>query len=88
MVVIVQIIYRAADVIDANLAAAWLRHAGVECYVGGGFLQGGIGELACFDLHTVSVRDSDVEEATEVMAAFTKEPSAAPIDGTAAPDPT
>lgn len=64
------IVYQANDLIDANLLAHRLNDAGIECFVNGGFLTGGIGELPAAGLVTVAVADEQVDEAMAVVVAF------------------
>jgi hypothetical protein len=63
----VKIIYKASDTIEAHIVAGMLNANGVRAYVGGHYLQGGIGELAPMDFANVSVADEDVEPALRVV---------------------
>ena len=62
-----KIIYKASDTIEAHIVAGMLNANGVRAYVGGHYLQGGIGELAPMDFANVSVADEDVEPALRVV---------------------
>jgi hypothetical protein len=61
-----QIIYRAANIIDANLVKGALEHAGILAFVNGEYLTGGIGQLPMADLVSVMVADADVERAQTI----------------------
>ena len=62
-----KIIYKASDTIEAHIVAGMLNANGVRAYVGGHYLQGGIGELAPMGFANVSVADEDVEPALRVV---------------------
>jgi nitrogen regulatory protein PII-like uncharacterized protein len=63
----VKIIYKASDTIEAHIVAGMLNANGIRAYVGGHYLQGGIGDLAPMDFANVSVADEDVEPALRVV---------------------
>ena len=65
-----QIIYRAQDIVEAHIVAGLLQSRGLEVYVGGHYLQGGIGELAALDSATISVDDVDEEAARAVIGEY------------------
>ncbi|HVT31011.1 MAG TPA: DUF2007 domain-containing protein [Rhodanobacteraceae bacterium] len=87
-----KIVYRAENIIDANLVKAALADAGIDAFVSGEYLTGAIGELPAWDLVTVMVADHDVERAlpiAEAIDASLKQERATGIatDGGAAPQP-
>lgn len=63
-------VYSARDLTDAHLIKGLLESCGITAQVNGGFLSGGIGELPPLDLVTVSVEDSQLEEAQRVLEEF------------------
>jgi hypothetical protein len=65
----VKIVYRAENIIDANLVKAALAEAGIQAFVSGEYLTGAIGQLPAWDLVTVMVADADVEQAAPVAEA-------------------
>ena len=65
-----KIIYRAADIIEAHIVSGMLMARGIEAYVGGHYLQGGIGELSPLGFATVSVAGDDVEAATSMIREY------------------
>lgn len=65
-----KVIYRAQDIVEAHILAGLLQSRGVEAYVGGHYLQGGIGELAALDSATLSVEDADEDAARAVIAEY------------------
>lgn len=65
-----KIVYKAADIIEANIVAGMLSSRGIEAHVGGFYLQGGIGELAPLGNSSVSVADEHVEAAMVVISEY------------------
>ncbi|TCO78210.1 DUF2007 domain-containing protein [Chromatocurvus halotolerans] len=65
-----KVIYRAQDIVEAHILAGLLQSRGVEAFVGGHYLQGGIGELAALDSATLSVEDRDEDSARAVIAEY------------------
>ena len=65
-----KLVYRASNIIEANIVAGMLRAQGIETHVGGFYLQGGIGELAAQDFANVHVADEDVELARKLIAEY------------------
>ncbi len=81
-----KIVYRAANIIDANLFKGTLEQSGIPAFVSGEYLTGGIGELPVGGLVNVMVADIDVARAGPVVetldAALRDGPDAAmPADG-------
>jgi hypothetical protein len=62
-----QIIYRAASIIDANLVKSALDSVGVMAFISGEYLTGGMGELPVSGLVNVMVADIDIERALPVV---------------------
>lgn len=65
-----KILYRAENIVDANLVKAALAAEGILAFVSGEFLIGAIGELPARDLVSVMVADADVERAAPVAQAI------------------
>ncbi len=65
-----KLVYRARDIVEAHILAGLLQSRGVEAFVGGHYLQGGIGELAALDSATLSVEDRDEDIARAVIAEY------------------
>ena len=63
----VKIIYRAENIIDANLVKGALEQAGIPAFVAGEYLTGGVGELPARDFVTVMVAEPYVEQATPIV---------------------
>ena len=61
-----KIVYRAENIIDANLVKAALADAGIQAFVSGEYLTGGIGTLPALDLVTVMVAETDFERAAPI----------------------
>jgi Putative prokaryotic signal transducing protein len=62
----VKIVYRAENIIDANLVKAALAEAGIQAFVAGEYLTGGVGTLPAMDFVTVMVAETDVERAAPI----------------------
>ncbi len=69
-----KLIYRAGGINEANIVASMLRANGIEAYVSGYYLQGGIGELAASDFAHVHVADEDVSAAQSIIIEYQGEP--------------
>jgi hypothetical protein len=65
-----KIVYRAENIVDANLVKAALAGEGIVAFVSGEFLIGAVGELPARDLVSVMVADADVERAAPVAQAI------------------
>ncbi|HJT98334.1 MAG TPA: DUF2007 domain-containing protein [Rhodanobacteraceae bacterium] len=65
-----KIVYRAENIIDANLVKAALEHAGITAFVSGEYLTGAAGELPVRDLVNVMVADADIERAAPIAEAI------------------
>lgn len=61
-----KIVYRAENLIDANLVKAALAEAGINAFVAGEYLTGGVGTLPAMDFVTVMVAETDVERAAPI----------------------
>ena len=60
-------VFRAANITEAHIVKGLLESNGIEAYVDGFYLQGGIGELATMDFVSVSVEDEDQAVAREIV---------------------
>lgn len=63
-------VYRAANITEAHIVKGMLEARGIQAFVEGQYLQGGIGELATMDFASVSVNDDDVQQAREIIAEY------------------
>ena len=61
-----KIVYRAENIIDANLVKGALEIEGISAFVSGEYLTGAAGELPCWNLVAVMVADHDVERAAPI----------------------
>ncbi len=64
------IIYKAGDLSEAHIVAGMLHAQGIEAFVGGHYLQGGIGDLPLINMFDVRVADEDVPAAREVIREY------------------
>ena len=65
-----KIIYKARDIIEAHIVAGMLNASGIETYVGGYYLQGGVGDMAVHDFANVQVADENVVLARPLIAEY------------------
>ncbi|MES2626180.1 MAG: DUF2007 domain-containing protein [Pseudomonadota bacterium] len=65
-----KIIYKANDIIEAHIVAGFLQSHEIQTFVGGHYLQGGVGELVPFGFATVSVHDGDIGAAEALMREY------------------
>lgn len=68
-----KLIYKARDIIEAQIISGLLKSNGIESFVGGYYLQGGIGELEAMDFASISVADEDVESSMTIIAEYDKD---------------
>lgn len=60
-------IYQATNLTEANILRGLLEAHGIDAYVSGHYLQGGIGELSAMDFHGLLVPDEDADRARAVI---------------------
>lgn len=65
-----KIVYRAENIVDANLLKAALAAEDIVAFVSGEYLVGAVGELPARDLVVVMVADADIERAAPVAQAI------------------
>ena len=63
-------IYKAGGITEAHIVAGMLEALGIQSYVGGHHLQGGVGEIATMDFARVQVDDEDYETALPLIAEY------------------
>ena len=81
-----EIIYRAADIIEAHIVSGMLMAQGLDAHVGGYYLQGAIGELSPLGFATVSVAGDDVEAALALIRQYERGENAIAEDGATSQD--
>jgi hypothetical protein len=81
-----KIAYRARDIIEAHIVAGMLRAEGLDCHVGGHYLQGAIGDLAPLDFATVLVSDEDAAAASSCIADYEASCDPTPLSVPPLPD--
>lgn len=60
-------IYDALNSIEANLIKDILEREGIDAYINGVYLQGGMGELPAMGLVSIMVDDDDSQRAEKVI---------------------
>jgi len=71
-----QLLYKARDITEAHILAGMLRANGIEAFVGGHYLQGGVGELAPLDFATIFVEEADLARARALLDEYESAPVA------------
>ena len=69
---ILKLLYHANDVIEAHIIAGMLQAQDIPAWVGGYYLQGGVGELAPMGFATVMVPDADLPIASSILEEYLK----------------
>jgi hypothetical protein len=67
---IMKIVYRANDITEAHIVKGLLESNGIEVYIGGYYLQGGVGDLAPRDFAHVHVADENQHRAIEIISEY------------------
>ena len=65
-----QIAYRARDLAEAHIVAGLLQSRGIECHVGGHYLQGAMGEIGAAGFTNVHVEDEDYAQARTLVTEY------------------
>jgi hypothetical protein len=63
-------IFRGSDYIEAHLLTGLLRQQGIEVFLQGALLQGGLGELPALGHLAIMVDEADREAAKRLIAAY------------------
>lgn len=63
-------IYEASNTLEANLLKGLLENEGIETFINGEYLTGGIGELPLSGIVTLSVEEDDVVKALSIIEAY------------------
>ena len=65
-------VYDASNTIVANLLKSILEREGIDVFINGEYLQGGIGELPAIGLISIMVEEEDAPLAEKIIAAWEK----------------
>lgn len=63
-------VLRCNDYFEAHLLAGLLRQHGIETFLQGAYLQGGLGEIPALGFLTLMVEESDREAAKRIIEAY------------------
>ena len=74
-------VFRGSDYIQAQLISGLLRDAGIEVFLQGAFLQGGLGELPATGHLSIFVDEADRTAAERIIAAYERGELAIDEDG-------
>jgi hypothetical protein len=62
-----QLVFRANNILEAHIVAGMLKSHGIDCHVGGHYLQGAVGDLPATDFAHVSVDEGDQSRAEALI---------------------
>lgn len=79
-----EIVYRAANIIEAHIVAGMLNACGIQTHVGGHFLQGAVGDLSPTGIANVLVLSMDKDLALAIVKDYEQQSSVS--DAEAVPD--
>ncbi len=65
-----QQIYQAQNIVDASIVKGLLEQGGVQVYLNGYYLQGGIGELPASGMASLWVNEQQVTHAKQLIADY------------------
>ena len=65
-----QIVFRASNILEAQIVSGLLQANGIDTYVGGYYLQGAVGDLPATDFAHVFVADDDVISAKQLITDY------------------
>lgn len=65
-----QLVFRANNILEAHIVAGMLKSHGIDCHVGGHYLQGAVGDLPATDFAHVFVGDDDQIPAEKLIADY------------------
>lgn len=74
-------VYSAANITEAHIVKGLLEANGLDAYVDGFYLQGGIGELATMDFVSVSVDEDQEAQARRIIQDYENSISAPDDEG-------
>lgn len=63
-------VFRCSDYIEAHLVTGLLKQQGIDAFLQGALLQGGLGELPAIGHLAIMVDDDDVSAAKLLIAAY------------------
>ena len=63
-------IYRGSDYFEAQLLRDWIEQDGLQVFLQGAALQGGLGELAAIGHLSIMVNDLDQSRARDIILAY------------------
>ena len=65
-----KIVFNARDIIEAHIVSGMLNANGIKTYIGGYYLQGGIGEACGFNFANIQVADEDYKIALPFISEY------------------
>ncbi|MBT5798148.1 MAG: DUF2007 domain-containing protein [Porticoccaceae bacterium] len=63
-------VYRGSDYFEAQLLRDLIEQAGLQVFLHGASLQGGLGEIAVMGHLSIMVNESDQANASDIVAAY------------------
>ncbi|WP_438971385.1 putative signal transducing protein [Methylophaga sp.] len=61
------LVFQANNILEAHIVAGMLKNNGIDCHVGGHYLQGAVGDLPATDFAHVFVDDADIKMAEQLI---------------------
>ncbi|HEC73559.1 MAG TPA: DUF2007 domain-containing protein [Methylophaga aminisulfidivorans] len=65
-----RLIFRANNILEAHIVAGLLRSRDIDCFVGGHYLQGAVGDLPSTDFAHVFVDDNQYQNASMIIESY------------------
>lgn len=70
VLLVMQLVFRASNILEAHIVAGMLKSHDIDCHVGGHYLQGAVGDLPASDFAHVFVNDTDRNRAETLIADY------------------
>ncbi len=83
-----EIVYHAANIIEAHIVAGMLNACGIQTHVGGHFLQGAVGDLSPTGIANVLVLSTDKDLALAIVKDYEQQSSLSDSEAVVDPNAT
>ncbi len=70
LLLIMQIIYKPIDLLEAQMLVSMLNDEGIQAFVNGTNLLGGVGLLPASDLFNITTNDADAKNAKHLIDSY------------------
>ncbi len=65
-----QIVYKAANILEAHIVAGMLNAYSIATYVSGHYLQGAVGDISPMGFANVFIQEADLKQALPLIVAY------------------